>query len=294
MATPRRLSELLFTRGMVGPSFAQAATSVTLMLLAEKFAIDWLVAPLVPALESALLSLGKYRFVLLASTLVFTVAFWGIGTLMALPAMLQVKRGKIQPNKSLDYAFLLRSMPLVVLNFVLGLALVPLAFFYLLPDHSFDFRSLPDTWTTVRHVLVIMAVEEIVFYHFHRLFHSNKRLYALVHKLHHTWTAPISYVAIYANPVEHVLCNLLPLVLGPALCGAHFSLVVVFVFLGLVHTELVHSGYWICDDNGMHDEHHAKFNVNYGVLGVLDGLYGTYRLPAGASGSATIEAKRQA
>merc|ERR1712107_827723 len=47
----------------------------------------------------------------------------------------------------------------------------------------------------------------------------------------------------------------------------------------LIHTCLVHSGYWICDDKGMHDEHHRAFDVNYGVRGWMDKLYGTYQLP---------------
>ena len=38
-------------------------------------------------------------------------------------------------------------------------------------------------------------------------------------------------------------------------------------------------GYWFCDDNGMHDEHHNKFNVNFGVTGMMDKWYGTYQLP---------------
>ena len=29
----------------------------------------------------------------------------------------------------------------------------------------------------------------------------------------------------------------------------------------------------------MHDEHHAKFNVNFGVTGMMDKWYGTYQLP---------------
>merc|ERR1719414_2238839 len=128
-------------------------------------------------------------------------------------------------------------------------------------------------------------MEEVCFYHFHRLFHESKKLYAMIHKLHHTWTAPVSVIAIYCHPVEHILCNVSPVMVGPVLCGSHVVAISIFVSLGLIHTLAVHSGYWICDDNGMHDEHHAKFNVNYGVMGVLDVLSGTYSLPAGAAGS---------
>eukprot|EP00449_Zooxanthella_nutricula_P029837 CAMPEP_0198489010 /NCGR_PEP_ID=MMETSP1462-20131121/1153_1 /TAXON_ID=1333877 /ORGANISM="Brandtodinium nutriculum, Strain RCC3387" /LENGTH=139 /DNA_ID=CAMNT_0044217497 /DNA_START=92 /DNA_END=507 /DNA_ORIENTATION=- len=77
-----------------------------------------------------------------------------------------------------------------------------------------------------------------------------------------------------------------PLLAGPILCGSHVASVGVLLLLGLVHTTAVHSGYWICDDDGMHDEHHRQFNVNYGVVGIMDVWYGTYRLPAGAVGTA--------
>mmetsp|Transcript_72055 Transcript_72055/g.166937 ORF Transcript_72055/g.166937 Transcript_72055/m.166937 type:complete len:97 (-) Transcript_72055:82-372(-) len=84
---------------------------------------------------------------------------------------------------------------------------------------------------------------------------------------------------MYCHPFEHLLCNITPILLGPLLCGSHVAAIGVFVFLGLVHSVSLHSGYWISDDNGMHDAHHTQFNVNYGVMGVLDAWYGTYILP---------------
>jgi len=286
MEAPRRISDALFRRDMLSPTFGNLAASLIGLLLVEKLVMDYLLPPWVPALESTLLAYGKHQFTFVAGSLVFAIAFWGFGTLMALPAFVGARKWKIQPNKSLNVGELLGSMPLICLNFVLGAVLVPLAFCAFLPERSFNMQVLPTARDLARDIAVWMAVEEVVFYHFHRLFHTNKRLYAAIHKLHHTWTAPISYVAIYSNPVEHVLCNLLPLVLGPVLCGSHVLAILVFVFIGLLHTLAVHSGYWFCDDNGMHDEHHAKFNVNFGVSGVLDAWYGTYRLPAGAAGAA--------
>merc|ERR1712232_1406987 len=44
-----------------------------------------------------------------------------------------------------------------------------------------------------------------------------------------------------------------------------------------VHAYGVHSGY-ISEDMGFHDLHHEKFNVNYGLTGTLDQLYGCFQI----------------
>jgi len=285
MAAPRRVADMLLRRDMVGPSFGSIAASFTLLLLFEKLCLDVLLPPLVPQLESLVLERGLLTVLLLSSALVFTTAFWGVGSLFALPALLGASRWKIQADRVVDRRALLCSMPLICLNFALGMVIAPLVFRALLPQESFDFRRTPSARTLVRDVLVWLVVEEVMFFYSHRWMHENKRMYAAVHKLHHTWTAPVSFVAIYCHPLEHLVSNISPALVGPLLCGSHVAAIGVFSFLGIVHTLAVHSGYWICDDNGMHDEHHAKFTVNYGVTGVLDMWYGTYRLPAGAAGA---------
>lgn len=153
---------------------------------------------------------------------------------------------------------------------------------YGLPESSYDWRALPSTDILARDVIIWLLVEEVCFFYVHKWLHDNKKMYAAVHKIHHTWTAPISLVAIYCHPFEHLASNLTPVLLGPILCGSHAAALAIFLAVGTIHTLIVHSGYWFCDDNGMHDEHHAKFNVNFGVMGLMDSFYGTYQLPPGA------------
>merc|ERR1719162_1456137 len=163
--------------------------------------------------------------------------------------------------------------------------LTPMVFVLVMPDSTWDMQNFPSTSTLLRDIVAWLIIEEIMFFYLHRWMHENKTMYAKVHKLHHTWTAPISYVAIYCHPLEHILCNILPFIMGPLLCRSHIIASAIYLFAGTVHTLAVHSGYWFCDDNGMHDEHHKAFNVNYGVTGAMDALYGTLRLPAGAAHS---------
>jgi len=210
-------------------------------------------------------------------------AYLPLGFLFSLLALLRVRKWKIQPQRSLDYGMLMQSMPLVFINCVIQVVFVPVVFRMFSPDSSFEWQSRTPIWKIVSQTAVSMLVNEYCFFHVHRWMHVNKNMYAAVHKIHHKWTAPIAIMAIYCHPLEHVIANLTPVVLGPILCRMHVTNFAVYVVAGVVHTMLVHSGYWMCDDDGMHDEHHAKFNVNFGIMGIMDQWYGTYQLPTMSS-----------
>jgi len=279
----RRVADSIFRMDMLGPTFGHFAASLTGLLLVETLMMEYFLPPWALPLQALDVSLGRTKFCFTVAFVISMVGFWGFGTLFAIPAILRVEQWKIQVNRTLDLPALLRAMPLVAFNFLCGTVFSALALLKLLPETSFDWSDLPSTSILARDIVVWLLVEEVVFFYVHRWLHEDKKMYAAVHKLHHTWTAPVSLVAIYCHPFEHIASNIVPLLAGPVLCRSHVAAVVIYIFLGLIHTTAVHSGYWFCDDNGMHDEHHRKFTVNYGVMGLMDSWYGTYRLPAGAS-----------
>ena len=140
--------------------------------------------------------------------------------------------------------------------------------------------TLVSTWPSfvefIFHFLLIVLVEEIGFYYTHRLAH-HPRLYKHIHKKHHQYTAPIAISAVYCHPLEHLICNVGPIHLGPVLFGAHLSTCCAWYVAATLSTLNSHSGYHLpfFPSPEPHDFHHLKFNNNFGVLGLLDWIHGT-------------------
>jgi len=136
--------------------------------------------------------------------------------------------------------------------------------------------ELPSIWTCVRDFLVFVGVREITFYYSHRLLH-HPYFYKRIHKKHHTWISPIAIAAAYCHPIEHILSNVLPIAIGPAIMKSHTILLWIWICYATFETLTVHSGFHLplLKSSEFHDYHHLKFNYNYGVLGVLDYIHGT-------------------
>jgi len=93
-------------------------------------------------------------------------------------------------------------------------------------------------------------VFEFGFFFSHFAMHQ-KPLYRLIHKTHHRFKsrkplldslqrrvptiefAAVSLGAKYAHPLEHVVSNLLPIVAGPAIMGAHPILQFAWTSMGI-------------------------------------------------------------
>jgi sterol desaturase/sphingolipid hydroxylase (fatty acid hydroxylase superfamily) len=153
----------------------------------------------------------------------------------------------------------------------------PLVFWCLYPWSSAVAWGWPDDCTGIlgRSVAIslflCMSCVEVGFYYSHRLLH-HPRLFGPLHRWHHEFRAPVAAGALYCHPVEHVLCNLLPVLVGPILCGMPWLWATAWFAIATVNTVVVHSGYGPLT---RHDAHHARVTGNYGVMGVLDWWHGT-------------------
>ncbi|CAB4026362.1 fatty acid hydroxylase domain-containing 2-like [Paramuricea clavata] len=189
-----------------------------------------------------------------------------------------VLRYKIQDNKQVpvDRKKFIKAVLLVLFNQTITVPIFSV-FYWLYKWRGCSFgRELPSFHWVLFEIGMFTLVEEFLFYYAHRLLH-HPRIYKHIHKIHHEWTAPISITAVYAHPVEHIISNVFPVLMGPLVMGSHIATGWLWFAVAISTTLVSHCGYHLplLPSPEAHDYHHQKFNQNFGVLGVLDWLHGT-------------------
>jgi methylsterol monooxygenase len=151
-------------------------------------------------------------------------------------------------------------------------------FFVLRGVGAFASGEIPSTATILLKLTGMVLVEEVLFFSAHYLLHTRP-LFRRFHHIHHRFRQPIGISTHYVHFVEHLTGNLLPIFTAMLVVRADF--VSGFLWVGLAVTNAIqtHSDYafpWMVSPLH-HDFHHYLARGNYGVLGLLDRLFGTDR-----------------
>lgn len=216
------------------------------------------------------------------------LAFWipalvYLGIDLCFPAF--SNRHKIQSERRQPSWPEIQDCMLVVLKVNVTEAILHLSYLRLRGGPSYDFSvfTIPDTIPSLGSFVWIFAIglfwREITFYYSHRALH-HPLVYKHVHKKHHVFTAPMAFSAQYAHPFEHVISNVMPIVLPLALMRVHILPFWIFYAFELWEAAADHSGYDFVKlpPARLHDEHHEKFRMNYGTVAIMDWLHGTNML----------------
>ncbi|KAF8938593.1 Chromosome 5 4 [Haplosporangium gracile] len=224
---------------------------------------------------------SKPVIILGGSFIVSQVGFWFWVSLLAILDLYQFPKSfwryKIQPQKVPTQEWYWKAFWVALQNqFLVG---VPTG---LLLYKLMDLRGnpigmeFPTMLGVAKEMLGFLVIEEVGFYYGHRLLHLP-RFYKRIHKQHHLFTAPIGIAAIYCHPLEHFMCNLSPLLLGPVVMKSHVLTLWLWITIGQTNAINSHCGFQLplFPSPLGHDYHHEVFNKNYGPVGVLDWFHGT-------------------
>lgn len=153
--------------------------------------------------------------------------------------------------------------------------------------YRYDDDTLPSGNEIMYQLFICLLLEDFMFHHSHQLLHT-KRFY-WIHAVHHKYHIPIGVASAYAHPIEYIIGNILPSVLGPNVVfrkEMHTYTYCIWLVFRLCAAIENHSGYefpWsmyqaipLKAPTEYHDYHHHRNRGNYsGVLRIWDCIYGT-------------------
>jgi len=130
-----------------------------------------------------------------------------------------------------------------------------------------EVSGFPSVPTMLAQLAVCMVVEDCIFYLVHSSLH-HPALYPYIHKVHHEYNHPIALASEHAHPIEFMLGNGLPVIVGPMLTRCHAFTFSMWILIRIATSIDNHCGYAFpltpvrllpfgASAEG-HDHHHSK------------------------------------
>lgn len=113
----------------------------------------------------------------------------------------------LQPGRQ-DWARFRERLPLIAANHTV---LVGGSFLGLWYYGSFMTTGVPPLGTLLVQLAVVIFVEDLFFYFYHRALHESPFLYRHIHRIHHKAFAPLPLDHLYVQPLEWMLGTIGPL-----------------------------------------------------------------------------------
>jgi sterol desaturase/sphingolipid hydroxylase (fatty acid hydroxylase superfamily) len=141
-------------------------------------------------------------------------------------------------------------------------------------EFNLDMKNLPSFTEVCVQVALCVVFDDLFFYISHRTLH-HKKLYSLIHKIHHEYKHTISISSEYAHWIEYLLGNLLASSIFPLAMGKNMHFVTYIMWVATITCEAAdgHSGYdfsWsphrilpLNIGSEYHYFHHLTFTGNY-------------------------------
>jgi lathosterol oxidase len=196
-----------------------------------------------------------------------------------------LRKGRFHPGYEADPAENRSAIKWSIIGIVGNAVLIAPIHYYVATGHSQIYYSVADMgWGyLILSVIMMFVLTETCIYWIHRALH-HRLLYNPLHRIHHQYQKPTSFVGLAFNPFDsflqglphHISAFLFPLNIWVYLV----SLSVVYVWAVMIHDRVSFVRWGLVNNTGRHTLHHWYYDYNYGQYTTIwDRLCGTHKSP---------------
>jgi lathosterol oxidase len=195
------------------------------------------------------------------------------------------RRDRFHPSYVADKSENRSAIKWSIIGIVGNALLIAPIHYFVATGHSKIYYSVADHgWGyLIASAFLMLAFTETAIYWIHRALHG-KLLYERLHRIHHQYQKPTSYVGLAFNPLDsflqglphHISAFLFPLNIWIYLLSLSF----VYLWAVMIHDRVSFVRWGAINNTGRHTLHHWYCDYNFGQYSTFwDRLCGTHRSP---------------